>query len=323
MEDIIDLLDSSDADTLPPPVSAPIRVQPSRKSKQIQPPAATPVAAVDRSTEMTQPAREPVSLIDPWKEIESCLRCDICKQLMDVPVSLNRCSHTFCSFCIRRYLELSGNDYCPCCRVPASSTDIRLEPRICGILMVLARERGMVRKSMRYILRASGESSTPIQSANETFNRQCDLLELFKSVRTGTSVTRTPLPLYKSLKDKQLKDLVRASGLLLPNESTLSRDDLIRIHKEFVFTVQATHDGIRMGMYPDVVPSVEALAKSWNMDYARKCGTSFARKPTVADQRRDSADTTQAVTDLRTSAQKRMREQLMEAVAKRKKRGFN
>ena len=260
------------------------------------------------------------TLITAWKRMEDQLRCDICKQLLDVPVSL-KCFHTFCSFCIRRYLELSGNDYCPSCRVSSSSTDIRLEPRLAGILNVMGENRGLARKQMRRALR-SGACSDPLVSRNETFNRQADLVALV-SKEGGTGVTRTLLPLYKNLKDKQLKELLVADGL--EGIDSLSRDEMVRHHKEFLFTVQAAYDAVRMGMFPQTTLTKEALAKTFNADFKSKrplpkSGTLTLRNHQLSesDLRRREADDAESVKVLAQSANARMAQQLREAVLKRK-----
>ena len=255
-------------------------------------------------------------LMSSWKEIEDQLRCDICKQLLDVPVSL-KCFHTFCSFCIRRYLELSGNDYCPSCRIPATSTDIRLEPRLAGILNVLSQDRGGTRKRIRHCLRRERDQAA-ISSRNETFNKQADLRELFSS--NSSVVGRTLLPLYKNLKDKALRELVSEDGLdsLLAGNPPLSRDELIKQHKEFIFTLQSAHDALRMGIYTgDKLPTKAALAKVFNNDYRlrRRGGILGTRKePLESDSRKEQ------VADLTREASCRMMDQLRSALIKRRRK---
>ncbi|MCJ1311336.1 E3 ubiquitin-protein ligase rad18 [Agyrium rufum] len=45
--------------------------------------------------------------------IENALRCQVCKDFYQTPM-ITTCSHTFCSLCIRRYLNSNGK--CPTCR---------------------------------------------------------------------------------------------------------------------------------------------------------------------------------------------------------------
>lgn len=308
--DVIELLDSSSAASGSPQER---RVTRSIKTKTKSP---TP-----KKSKPSEPEIEPATtlpLLQSWKTIEEQLRCDICKQLLDVPVSL-KCFHTFCSFCIRRYLELSGNDYCPCCRVPATSTDVRLEPRLAGVLKILGQERGLVRKRIRQCIKNSS-SSEPSSSANETFNKQADMLEIFRSsTSSNDQVGRTLLPVYKSLKDKQLKELVEKDGLIVTSEN---RDDLIRIHKEFIFTLQAAFDAIRMGMYSEYPPTKSGIAKIFNSElrFRNRNTGRFVRGKSEAELRRENADRNESVTALAISAQEQMKEQLRLAILRRKQR---
>ena len=309
--DVIELLDSSSAASASPQGR---RVTRSMKAvvKATPPP---PEPKKQRSSESA--SQSDSSLLQSWKAIEEQLRCDICKQLLDVPVSL-KCFHTFCSFCIRRYLELSGNDYCPCCRVPATSTDIRLEPRLAGILKILGHDRGAVRKRIRNCIKQIF-SQDGITSANETFNKQADMVEIFKSSSSGDPIGRTLMPVYKSLKDKQLKELVEKDGLVVGVDN---RDDLIRVHKEFIFTSQAAFDAVRMGMYQDCVPTKTGVAKIFNSEFRSRNRTTgrFVRGKSDAEIRRENADKNEAVTALARSAQDQMKEQLRQAVLRRKER---
>jgi hypothetical protein len=262
-------------------------------------------------------------LILSWKGIEEQLRCDICKQLLDVPVSL-KCFHTFCSFCIRRYLELSGNDYCPCCRVPASSTDIRLEPRLAGILSILGKNRGHLRKQIRRAIRTCC-SVENVSSRNEVFHKQADMVESFRSYDKDSSpIGRTLLPLYKTLKDKQLIEMVSVTDGLEVG-SNMTRDDLIRLHKEFVFTLQSAHDAVRMGMFAEHPPTKEGLVKFWNseMRLRNKKAQGVIRVPrhkTEVEKRREEADKSESVSALTEHASRRMQLELKERLQLARKR---
>lgn len=41
------------------------------------------------------------------RQLEECLRCEICQDLFSIPMIIPACSHTFCSECIRRCLSYS------------------------------------------------------------------------------------------------------------------------------------------------------------------------------------------------------------------------
>ncbi|KAI8999023.1 hypothetical protein BD414DRAFT_433472 [Trametes punicea] len=56
------------------------------------------------------------------RALDDALRCDICRDFYDAPVSLG-CGHTFCSACIRSALPVSAT--CPSCRKAASEVHLR------------------------------------------------------------------------------------------------------------------------------------------------------------------------------------------------------
>ncbi len=52
------------------------------------------------------------------RNLDACLRCDLCFDIYTSPVSIKSCNHTFCSACIRTHINQSGNtgSFCPKCR---------------------------------------------------------------------------------------------------------------------------------------------------------------------------------------------------------------
>lgn len=58
----------------------------------------------------------------PLKDIDSLLRCTICKDFYSNAV-ITTCCHTFCSLCIRRSLDSDG--HCPTCRTPEQQPRLR------------------------------------------------------------------------------------------------------------------------------------------------------------------------------------------------------
>jgi hypothetical protein len=60
---------------------------------------------------------------------EDELRCEICCEFYNIPVSLN-CGHVFCSLCIRNHLDTAINTSslcrsCPSCKVSAESSQLK------------------------------------------------------------------------------------------------------------------------------------------------------------------------------------------------------
>ncbi|CAM9620456.1 unnamed protein product [Ectocarpus sp. 12 AP-2014] len=84
--------------------------------------------------------------------IESILRCAICRGLSDPPVSLPCCQQTFCSLCIRQYLN-STTPRCPCCRKPSASNMLQLSKELRSICTTWKDNR-------RAILAAANASAT-------------------------------------------------------------------------------------------------------------------------------------------------------------------
>ncbi|KAF9153633.1 E3 ubiquitin-protein ligase rad18 [Linnemannia schmuckeri] len=70
---------------------------------------------------ITDPSDWPIEF-KSLREIDSHLRCPICKELLRAAVVL-QCSHNFCSECIRRHLDKESS--CPACRVATSTSQIR------------------------------------------------------------------------------------------------------------------------------------------------------------------------------------------------------
>ncbi|KAF8939764.1 E3 ubiquitin-protein ligase rad18 [Haplosporangium gracile] len=70
---------------------------------------------------ITDPSDWPIEF-KSLREIDSHLRCPICKELLRAAVVL-QCSHNFCSECIRRHLDKESS--CPACRVVTSTSQIR------------------------------------------------------------------------------------------------------------------------------------------------------------------------------------------------------
>ncbi|KAH9890648.1 hypothetical protein C8Q73DRAFT_651859 [Cubamyces lactineus] len=56
------------------------------------------------------------------RTLDEALRCNICRDFYDAPVSLT-CGHSFCSVCIRSALPVNAT--CPSCRKPASEVHLR------------------------------------------------------------------------------------------------------------------------------------------------------------------------------------------------------
>ena len=61
--------------------------------------------------------------------MEELMRCNICRDLMKIPVSLIPCHHTFCKHCFEKYaktslLSIKRKVNCPCCRCEVPDKDL-------------------------------------------------------------------------------------------------------------------------------------------------------------------------------------------------------
>ena len=70
---------------------------------------------------ITTPFDSSVPLHAGLNDFERTLRCDICQDFLNIPVSVVPCHHTFCSECIRNHIreclrQVTRNVKCPSCR---------------------------------------------------------------------------------------------------------------------------------------------------------------------------------------------------------------
>ncbi|GJD10577.1 E3 ubiquitin-protein ligase RAD18 [Galdieria sulphuraria] len=63
-----------------------------------------------------------LSLWNAIQEGESIVSCKICGETFKAPMMLQKCSHVFCSLCIRRWFD--SNSICPECRIPSSAGEL-------------------------------------------------------------------------------------------------------------------------------------------------------------------------------------------------------
>jgi hypothetical protein len=109
-------------------------------------------------------------------------------------------------------------------------------------------------------------------------------------------------------------------GLIVPLEASTNRDEMIKLHKEFLFTVQAGYDAIRMGMYADHPPTREGLVSAWNSEMRireKKKHRIGVRTKTSIEKRRELADKNQSVADLTIAANRHMMSQVQVALRQR------
>ena len=79
----------------------------------------------DRRVDMS--ARAHADVAEAWptrpqRDFDASMRCGICGDFYEMPVSFRGCHHAFCSDCVRRALPVM--EKCPTCREPAEERDL-------------------------------------------------------------------------------------------------------------------------------------------------------------------------------------------------------
>jgi E3 ubiquitin-protein ligase RAD18 len=74
------------------------------------------------SPELSHPSDFQSTSVPDLTDIDGLVRCQICKDFFETPM-ITKCSHTFCSLCIRQ--ALSANGKCPTCRRDDQAANLR------------------------------------------------------------------------------------------------------------------------------------------------------------------------------------------------------
>jgi E3 ubiquitin-protein ligase RAD18 len=74
------------------------------------------------SPELSHPSDFQSTSVPDLTDIDSLVRCQICKDFFETPM-ITKCSHTFCSLCIRQALSTNGK--CPTCRRDDQAANLR------------------------------------------------------------------------------------------------------------------------------------------------------------------------------------------------------
>ncbi|AET38212.1 E3 ubiquitin-protein ligase RAD18 Ecym_2490 [Eremothecium cymbalariae DBVPG len=95
--------------------------------------------------EVSNPSDFQGTLIPEIADIDSLLRCHICKEFLQTPV-LGHCGHTFCSLCIRTYLNKEAR--CPLCLVELRQNMLQKEFLLGEIVASYSRIRGRMLENL-------------------------------------------------------------------------------------------------------------------------------------------------------------------------------
>ncbi|KAF9929991.1 E3 ubiquitin-protein ligase rad18 [Linnemannia zychae] len=141
------------------------------------------------SESITDPSDWPIEF-KSLREIDSNLRCPICKELVRAAIIL-QCSHNFCSECIRRHLDKESS--CPACRVPTSTSQMRRNVALdeiansfgdCrSLLLSTLNDAVKPKQSKAYVPRLITEDSMDIDYDSPQQKRR----------RTSTRITNKPI----------------------------------------------------------------------------------------------------------------------------------
>lgn len=150
------------------------------------------------------------------REMESHLRCEICGDFFHGPVLL-ACSHTFCSACVRRFLQSKGaNGCCPSCKQPCTSRDLVPNRALEQVTLLFENSKQELLKRLQGI--------TVPSSATCTSNAERGKIKKMKH-----TPERMPLMSYSVMRDKEVRKLLDSINIRIP---TKNRDEIIQIHKE-------------------------------------------------------------------------------------------
>ncbi|CAH0475564.1 unnamed protein product [Peronospora belbahrii] len=177
-------------------------------------------------------------MLDEWEwpadckaqqEIERHLRCQICGDFFHGPVLLP-CSHTFCSTCVRRFLQSKGaNAFCPQCKQPCTSRDLVPNRALEQVALLFEKSKPDLLKR----LQGTGD----LRSSTSTPNRESGKVTKIKQDKPE----RMPLLSYSVMRDKEVRKLLDSINVRVP---TKNREEIIQIHKEFVLLSNAQADSI-------------------------------------------------------------------------------
>ncbi|KAJ0392579.1 hypothetical protein ATCC90586_007873 [Pythium insidiosum] len=173
-------------------------------------------------------------LLDEWlwpescrelRDMESALRCLICGEFFHGPVLLP-CGHTFCSECVRRFLQSRGaQGCCPECKQACEASALvpnRSLEKVGGLFK-------QIKPRLVPVLTEHGDQVAKAATSCESTSQR-SARSLGKAKSAGSKPPeRMPLLSYSLMKDKDVKKLLESIGI---RANVKSREDIIQIHKE-------------------------------------------------------------------------------------------
>ena len=193
------------------------------------------------------------------KQLEGLLSCPVCYEPLSHPTS-SPCHHTFCSLCIRKYLQFK--QACPCCHLTLHEPDLRpdktAEYMIPVFQSLVTRLESGADKQYRNITEMSSDKENSSPNINQTDKdhgarssqkqtcsyckvsvssknfdvhmRNCRDSSTIKPETVTVKKKAQPLPkmVYALMKDAQLKKLCKDYGL---SSSGKTRDLTSRLQR--------------------------------------------------------------------------------------------
>ncbi|KAG7401710.1 E3 ubiquitin-protein ligase rad18 [Phytophthora boehmeriae] len=160
--------------------------------------------------------------------MESHLRCQICGDFFHGPVLLP-CSHTFCSACVRRFLQTKGaNGCCPECKQPCTSRELVPNRALEQVALLFERAKPELLKRLQGAGGSVSAASTPNTESGKRKAKQ-------------ERPERMPLMSYSVMRDKEVRKLLDSINVRVP---TKNREEIIQIHKEYVLLSNAQADSV-------------------------------------------------------------------------------
>ncbi|GKY93725.1 hypothetical protein MPSEU_000339600 [Mayamaea pseudoterrestris] len=213
----------------------------------------------------------------PLCDFEEHLRCEICREFFNVPVSLVACKHTFCSVCIRTHLLSNGmskseflvKPHCPSCNaeVETSGRDFckAFYPNHQLQKIVSSFER--MREGLKTVVSAK---SNDLATANSELPAQDERAERCsaRNVHAASAIAAADIGIdtinvqvfpsahakksrriYGNLKKEALRKVCRAEGLAIDGND----QELIERHKTFVTAWNAECDSLHPKSHAEIV----------------------------------------------------------------------
>ncbi|KAF9466269.1 hypothetical protein BDZ94DRAFT_1251555 [Collybia nuda] len=177
------------------------------------------------------------------RALDSSLRCTICGELFDGPVTLP-CGHCFCSVCVRT--SMSDKQECPACRKAANEGHIRPNPVVEEVVAAWKLSRSYILQFVNKPNSRGSITATP-RNKKRKLNREGEDLDV--TLCTPTSGSITPDTPSKHIKGKQR----RADKLGGNFEGTIPTSDADE---------DELHTGTNLNPQPDDIVSCPLCAKA-------------------------------------------------------------